>query len=160
MFCRQKSGLKLIVTLLASAMCFNAFPKYKVDTLCAYELSYNEGHLTQVVFNTEKELTFFLDSTGYKTSRVIKSMSAKPDFGKSVYFAFAGWPCKITNIVEKKDSLIVNYKEEYRDTKNSDGIVHSRPASIAVVYFIPFTKKSIAFLDETNCSKADTDSLK
>ncbi len=160
MLYRQKYGVKLIVSLLASAICFNVFPKYKIDTLCAYGLSFFERHLTKVVFETENKLTSFLDSTGYKTSRVSKDMSVKPDFRRSVYFAFAGWPCKITNIIEKNDSLIVIYKEEYRDTKNSDGIVHSSPASIVVVYYIPFTKKGIVFLDKTNSGKADTSSIK
>lgn len=153
-----KYGLKIFLSLLFAALHCSVFSKSNINTLCLYELSYFEEHLTKKIFNNDSNLTSFMDTTGYKDSRIIKGKKTTPDFNKFVYFAFAGWPCTITNIIEKKDSVIVQYKEEFRNTNNSHRIAPSRPVSVAAVYYIPFTKKTIVFFDCTNDTKTGSGS--
>jgi hypothetical protein len=150
--------LKIFLPLLTAMTC-HVFPEANIGTLCVYEVTcYQKDRLVKIVLHDDSELSLFLKNTCYKNSRVIKKISSTPDFKKSTYFAFAGWPCKIADIVEKNDSIIVNYKEEYRNTDNNSGIAYSRPADVAIVYYIPFTEKVLVFSDVTNYGKSDTTS--
>lgn len=158
---KSENVLIKLLSLFFSALISNVFSEIKVDTLFAYETSgYQKEYLIKTVFKDASELSSFLNSTGYKTGRIFKKTVSTPDFKKSLYFSFSGWPCTITNIDEKKDSIIIKYLEEYRTTGRRDGIEHSRPADISVVYYIPFTKKIPGFLDVTDYGKSRTNPSK
>jgi len=142
-------------------MICHVFSEVKIDTLCTYEITcYQKERLVKTALHSDSEMSSFLTTTCYKNSRVIKKISSTPDFKKSTYFAFAGWPCKIADIVEKNDSIIVTYKEEHRNTDNNSGIAYSRPPDVAIVLYIPFTEKVLIFSDVTNYGKSDSSSQK
>ena len=121
----------------------------KLDTLYHYYMGYYEQHLTTGVLSNEDELISFLQKTGYNKERAMKTTAVTQDFSKKTVFVFAGWPCTVINILEDSTEITLQYREEYRRTGTDDGVEYARPANIAVIYAIPRTGKSIAFIDIT-----------
>jgi len=136
----------------------------KADTLCAYirgNVSYGGGLNT---FQSEAQLTSFLETTGYykkdawsdyydpdeRTNR-IKGMTDEPDFEHRTYFAFgwAGWQHNISNILYDTDTVTVIYEYLVPNPvcEDVDGVqrcmTHDAAIPVVFVYSIPFTDKAI-----------------
>lgn len=122
----------------------------RFDTLYYYYTGNFEQHLITVIVRNQEELTSVLWKTGYNNGKAMKKPAVTTDFSKQTVFAFAGWPCTIIKIIEDSTSIDIHYKEDYRniDTRNDDR-EYARPANVALICAIPYTDKSIAFLNTT-----------
>jgi hypothetical protein len=104
----------------------------------------------------DSQMTVFLNFTKYNDEYYrhdIKQMTSTPDFKKWTYFALAGWPCIITDISQDDNTMTVTYKEKRPPPCVEDDPAlcpqYSRPADVAFIYFIPYTEKTVAFVDIT-----------
>jgi hypothetical protein len=129
------------------------------DTLCAYGISsyvnFPKNNMATAIQN-DSQMTEFLNFTKYNDEYYrhdIKQLASAPDFKKWTYFALAGWPCIITDISQDDNTITVTYKEKRPPPCVEDDPAqcpqYSRPADVAFIYFIPYTEKTLAFVDIT-----------
>jgi hypothetical protein len=128
---------------------------FNIDTLCTYlmENVKRPSPYGTFVFQNNDQLTSFLDSTGYdENDKWTKKMTHRPDFKKWAYFAFTGnaWPYVIGDIADGKDTVMINYTRYFPPIcKGVPGCIVYEPSFTpsAHVYFIQFTRKTIAFAE-------------
>ncbi|MDR3019373.1 MAG: hypothetical protein LBU66_00540 [Treponema sp.] len=126
----------------------------EIGTLCTYH--YMGGPSGAHVFQSNDQLTAFLDSTGYDESRewgITLKMTHQPNFERWTYFAYAGgldWRSRRrkVDITESDDTIMVNYIRLLPPRRIDDMCPSfDPPLPIVNVYFIPFTEKTIKWTE-------------
>jgi len=123
----------------------------KIDTLCAYPLY--SGKAGQYVFSDSAQLFSFLNATGFnmEVGGIENKLRYQPDFRKWIYFANVGGFYKsMGGILCGEDTIFITIRSFRMPTCEEQGgppCAVTAPPEFVYVYFIPFTRKVIEFVN-------------